>query len=409
MPIDARIPLGVTPPDPNGFVNALAAGRKVATDQRTLDLTERKNELANRLAVSKAQSDAELNTAKANKANAEGVSLNIKAIREGVDAIGANPTRENFLMVADWLDTQKVPTTILRKQIETTPDQALPSLHQGLATTVKEQETLANNTRNTNSQIADRGARLDETVRYHNTLDADRDAGRVETNRHNVVQESKKPGNGLSITGYDEQGRPLIQVGGSSAPFTKPTLGKLEETQVQGMEGLARLDEINRVADPELLTYGSKLKDWGLDLKSKIGFELSPEDQKFRTRYTEMRQATMVNLNKTIKDQTGATITDNEVPRIESTVPTMNDAPDQFPTKLKGAQRLLRNGMIRGQIAREAGMDPLQSGIDLGDTKTLIDKRGEQLTRHLTARSQGMAPADVQALVDKQLKAEFGL
>lgn len=231
----------------------------------------------------------------------------------------------------------------------------------------------------------------------------------AETARHNLVQEGKKPGNGLSITGYDEQGRPLIQVGGSSAPFSKPTVGKLEETQVQGMEGLARLDNIKRVMKPELLTYGSKLKDWGLDFKSKLGMELDPEQQKFRNEYTDMRQLTMVNLNKTIKDQTGATVAVDEVPRIASTVPTMDDAPDQFPRKAKNADRLLRNSMIRAQIAREAGMDPLQSGIDLGDTKTLIDKRGEQLTRQLTARSQGMAPADIQALVDKRLKEEFGL
>ena len=29
MPLDTRIPLGVTPMDPNGFTNALAAGMKM--------------------------------------------------------------------------------------------------------------------------------------------------------------------------------------------------------------------------------------------------------------------------------------------------------------------------------------------------------------------------------------------
>jgi hypothetical protein len=46
MPIDARIPLGVTGPDPNGFTNALAAGMKMRAVQNEADRLARKDELA---------------------------------------------------------------------------------------------------------------------------------------------------------------------------------------------------------------------------------------------------------------------------------------------------------------------------------------------------------------------------
>jgi hypothetical protein len=426
MPIDARIPLGATGVDPNGFINALAAGMKARELQNESDRLARKDELADRktnalrtygasdrgpealktlwatdpdaaAGIEKTAATTALSTARTNTATAQGdkarLELALGKIEAGAQILGGVRDQASY----DWarargtklgMDTSDMPPTYDPAWVE-------QRIQTGLS--AKEQVSTQLQRLNYESQDEDRDARLDIAK-----------GNAAETVRHHGVMESKKPGGGVSITGYDAQGRPLIQVGGAPAPFGKSATTKLEETQIQGIEGLARLDEIRRVAKPELLTYGNKLKDWGLDVKSKAGFELNPEDQKFRNDYTSMRQATMVNLNKTIKDQTGATITENEVPRIMATVPTMDDAPDQFPTKLNGADRLLRNGVIRAQIARDAGMDPLQSGIDLGDTKTLINKRGEQLRRHYGARAPGMSQTDIDAAIEKQVRQEFG-
>jgi hypothetical protein len=435
MPIDARIPLGAAGVDPNGFVNALAAGMKARELQNEADRLARKDELADTkrnalrtygasgrtsedlnalwaadpdaaAGIEKTAATAALNTAKTDTATAQGDKARLEGQLQQVElgsrllaGVHDQPTYDAAMAQARKLnlDLSDAPERFF-------PDWVNQRRQQGLK--AKDQLSLQLQELNVNSQIEDRTARRTETALYHDSLDADRDAGRVETNRHNLVQESKKPGGGFTV--YDpETGKPMVQVGGA-APFGKSATTKLEETQIQGIEGLARLDEIRRLAKPELLTYGNKIKDWGLDVKSKAGFDLSPEDQKFRNDYTGMRQATMVNLNKTIKDQTGATITENEVPRIMATVPTMDDAPDQYPTKLDGAERLLRNSVIRAQLAREQGMDPLQSGIDLGDTKTLMSKREEQLKRHYAGRAPGMTPADVEAAIEKRLMREFG-
>lgn len=183
MPINASIPLQVRGPDPNGFTNALLQGMKMRQYQNEGDAAARKEEdaMAQRnalsaylsgdqsaeslralgaaspegyLAMAQSKREADLNVAKTGKANAEGAKANLGAVREGIDAISGNPTRENITMVADWLDTQKVPTTILRKQLESTPDQALPGLVQGWGMKVKEQEDLLLRTRNVDSQIA---------------------------------------------------------------------------------------------------------------------------------------------------------------------------------------------------------------------------------------------------------------
>lgn len=425
MPIDTRIALGVTGLDPNGFINALAAGQKQRELNNASDRLARKDELADTtrnelsaylsgdrseeakrrlaatspesvLAIEKTAATAGLSAAKTataaaqtKKAELEG---KLKEVELGSMILGTatdEPSYQAGLVQAReaGLDVSQAPARYF-------PDWVAQRRQQGLK--AKDQIQLQLQTLNVESQIGISQGHLDVAQ-----------AGLGERQRHNKVQESKKPGGGLSITGYDDKGRPLIQVGGA-APLGKPAVNKLEEAQIEGIEGLAQLDEINRVAKPKLLTYQAKAKDWGLDILSKLGGELSPEQQTFRNEFTDMRQATMFNLNKTIKAQTGAAITAQEVPRIEATVPSMNDAGDQYMRKLENSQRLLRNGVIRAQIAREQGMDPLNTGIDLGDTKTLMDKREEQLKRHYGARAQGMDPAQVESAIEKQIRQEFG-
>ena len=435
MPIDSRIPLGVTPIDPNGFTNALTAGMKMRELRDAGDRLARKDELADTtrnelsaylsgdrseeakrrlaatspesvLAIEKTAATAGLSAAKTataaaqtKKAELEG---KLKEVELGSMILGTahdEPSYQAALVQAKEaaLDVSQAPAKFF-------PDWVAQRRQQGLK--VKDQIQLQLQTLNVESQIEERGARTDISQGH---LDVS-EAGLGERERHNKVTEAKKPGGGLSITGYDDKGRPLIQVGGA-APFGKAAVTKLEETQVQGIEGLARLDEIRRVAKPELLTYQNQGKNAWLDVKAKLGGEMDPEQAKFRGEFTDMRQATQVNLNKTIKDQTGATITTDEVPRIEATVPNMNDAPDQYMRKLENADRMLRNGMIRAQIAREQGMDPLQSGLGIEGkdaTKKLMDMREEQLKRHYGARAQGMDPAQVEAAIEKQIRQEFG-
>lgn len=425
MPIDTRIALGVTGLDPNGFINALAAGQKQRELNNASDRLARKDELADTtrnelsaylsgdrseeakrrlaatspesvLAIEKTAATAGLSAAKTataaaqtKKAELEG---KLKEVELGSMILGTatdEPSYQAGLVQAReaGLDVSQAPARYF-------PDWVAQRRQQGLK--AKDQIQLQLQTLNVESQIGISQGHLDVAQ-----------AGLGERQRHNKVQESKKPGGGLSITGYDDKGRPLIQVGGA-APLGKPAVNTLEEKQIQGIEALSRLDEIERVSDPKLLTYGNTLKDKALGVKSNLGLELTPDQKAFHNQATDMRQSTMENLSRTIKDLTGAAMQLSEVPRIEATIPTMHDDPDQFPRKLKNATRLIRNSIIRGQIAREQGMDPLNTGIDLGDTKTLMDKREEQLKRHYGARAQGMDPAQVEAAIEKQIRQEFG-
>lgn len=419
-------------PDPDGFTNALAKGMQMRRYQQEGQAAQREEEEAvwqrNALStygssprapedlnalwaaspeaaagIEKTAGAAALNTARTATATAQGKKAELegalKQVELGSMILGTakdEPTYQAALVQAREakLDVSQAPARYF-------PDWVAQKRQQGLK--VKDQISLQLQTLNVESQVEERGARTGISQGH---LDVSQ-AGHGERERHNKVMEAKKPGGGLSITGYDAQGRPLIQVGGA-APLGKPAVNLLEEKQIQGIEALSRLDEIERVSDPKLLTYGNTVKDAALGVKSNLGFELSPDQKAFHNQATDMRQSTMENLSRTIKDLTGAAMQLSEVPRIEATIPTMRDDPDQFPRKLKNATRLIRNSVIRAQIAREQGMDPLNTGIDLGDTKTLMDKREEQLKRHYGARAPGMPPADVDAAIEKQIRQEFG-
>jgi hypothetical protein len=171
MPIDARIPLGVTGVDPNGFINALAAGQKQRELQNASDRLAAKDEAAtakrNALrqfymsdrgpeavrtlgieapdavsGIEKNTREAEFNEARTGKLRRETAKADIGLLREGIASIAANPTRENATTVLDGIEAQGTDVARPRKQLDSTPDEGLPGLIRGWGMSFKQSEDL---------------------------------------------------------------------------------------------------------------------------------------------------------------------------------------------------------------------------------------------------------------------------
>lgn len=82
---------------------------------------------------------------------------------------------------------------------------------------------------------------------------------------------------------------------------------------------------------------------------------MTPEQAQFRDSMTDTRQATLLNLTKTIQDLTGAAMGVQEAERIKATVPNLDDAPDVFARKLTNSIRLTREAIARHKAALGAG------------------------------------------------------
>lgn len=171
MPLDPRIPLGVTPPDPNAFTNALAAGMKVSEVQqagRRLDLAEnrlaRKDDLATAdnkalqnflnsprtpedekayaaaspggyLKTKETLSKADNNTAQAKNYQLDFARKNAAIVAEATGAMLANPTRENLTLILNDAEAKGADVSTPRKQLEKAPDEAIVGYIKGWAGT----------------------------------------------------------------------------------------------------------------------------------------------------------------------------------------------------------------------------------------------------------------------------------
>jgi hypothetical protein len=164
MPIDARIPLGVTGLDPNGFTNALAAGVKMREVQNASDRLAAKEDLATAksnalstygaskrgpedraavwaadpasgIALDKAAAENDKNTreaglagARTEKLTAEAGKAKLLVMRQAASALPDAPTEEEFNTVADWADGQSVDSKLWRTQWANTPPERRPDL-----------------------------------------------------------------------------------------------------------------------------------------------------------------------------------------------------------------------------------------------------------------------------------------
>lgn len=156
-----------------------------------------------------------------------------------------------------------------------------------------------------------------------------------------------KPAWGFSMTTNPD--------GTASFSYGTPAKNELEKKVVNEEDALARLNEIEKTANPQNLTWQNQGRNAFLDVKGKLGGQMTPEQAQFRDSMTDTRQATLLNLTKTIQDLTGAAMGVQEAERIKATVPNLDDAPDVFARKLTNSIRLTREAIARHKAALGAG------------------------------------------------------
>lgn len=216
---------------------------------------------------------------------------------------------------------------------------------------------------------------------------------------------------GLSITLPD--GTVITQ--GASGELGSKAINDLQTKKFDSVDALSRLNEIRNSYDPEFLRLSTR---WGAMVnafKEKAGMELPEQDREQLQRFSEFKRAGLQNVNRTIKEITGAAMSVEEAKRITAELPnpgkglTDGDSPTEFKSKLDAATVAAKRAIMRYNYALSQGMDPLKTGIELSDVDNLIDQRGAELEQVFRARNPGASMEEIQALVDKQLRQEFGV
>lgn len=150
--------------------------------------------------------------------------------------------------------------------------------------------------------------------------------------------------------------------GAAKASLSAKTTGDIEEKLLGGKEQLARLQSISEEFKPEYLETGTRLKASWTGIKAKLGQNVSPQDSKDLTEFKKFQRKAIENINKYIKEITGAQMSEKEADRIRLAQPDpgekwyQGDDPITFKAKLDDSIKSTRAAVARYEYYRAKGL-----------------------------------------------------
>lgn len=202
-----------------------------------------------------------------------------------------------------------------------------------------------------------------------------------------------------------------------------PTKNEIDKKIVNTVEQTSRLGQIEKMIDPEFLTYGGGLKAAGAKFWEKTMGQgsLNPETQQFMEKYSQFHQNAIENLNQYIKEITGAQMSEAEAARLRRGMPDpgddpfSGDSPSQFSAKLRDRIRTLKLASARYSYLRSGKWKggifegPIENApISLDQMQGIMRSRRKELQQ----RAKMQAPNDPNAqsqFVIQNMQQEFGI
>ncbi len=144
--------------------------------------------------------------------------------------------------------------------------------------------------------------------------------------------------------------------------FGKKTTGGIETSIVGTTERIDRLDSIASTFEPRFLEFSTRFAALKTAFSEKIGFKPSAEDKKLLEDYTRFKRRSMNELNLTIKELSGAAVTETETPRLVAAMPNPGqglfdgESPTEFKTKLDDTTQIAKAAHNRLIDLRSRGL-----------------------------------------------------
>lgn len=191
--------------------------------------------------------------------------------------------------------------------------------------------------------------------------------------------------------------------------LTKPTVNKLQESIVGAQDRLDRLNATLATYKPEFLQARGLLKAKTGELTEFLGGELDPEAKKFLSEYSEFKASAANDFNQTLRELSGAAVTDGEAKRALAAAPSPDDkSPTQFEAKAKATTKTIRRAILRANYALKNGIgtksvDELSKIIPLEAVDAIYDARVNEIYEELGGTDQ------VRDEAYRRANQEFGL
>lgn len=158
----------------------------------------------------------------------------------------------------------------------------------------------------------------------------------------------------------------VTAAGGDVIQPGAPARNELEKDIIASTNGLARLDSISARFKPEYLELPNQLVMKGVDFANKLGIPVSDEHKTRLIEFTKFRQDAFDNMNRYIKEITGAQMSEQEADRLRKAMPDPeNDSAPVFKAKMDHAQEILRAAGERYKKLRTEGLSVNQSQFEV--------------------------------------------
>jgi len=201
----------------------------------------------------------------------------------------------------------------------------------------------------------------------------------------------------------------------------------IDEKIVSGLDQVSRLEAMNQTFQDKYQTIGTRLKMTGTGWLAKIDpSKVSPQDAKDLTDFAKDRRRGIENLNLTIKDITGAAMSNPEAARIMQQVPNPGtgifdgDDPVTYRAKMQDALNQTRLAIIRRAWLKKnnpqlleqlAGrkMEGIENAMPLDRMRDMMNERKNQIYQQLKQRTPNATREQLLPFVGQQLNQEFGI
>ena len=201
---------------------------------------------------------------------------------------------------------------------------------------------------------------------------------------------------------------------GSGQPLTRSTISKQQDQIVTIDDALYRLNRIEETIDSSAFQYPTQASDWFARQGSKLGLtQLSPEEARGMSDRAVFRRTVFDNINRTIKDITGAAMTQAEAERIIPTQPNLDMTEPEFRSVLEDARSALEDGrdrrlylLRRGAITEDADITK-GAPLSIEAFRSKRNRRGDQIAASIKEDNPKISTEALRDAVLDQLDSEL--
>lgn len=221
-----------------------------------------------------------------------------------------------------------------------------------------------------------------------------------------LIQKKIAPPTGMELT-VGPDGQTTFRTGVKGGNLTRGTQTAIEKELNDTGKGLHRLFQIENSFDPEYLTYGTQWGSKWSAFKDKAGLGLTQDERANLNKYTEFTTNTLSNLNRYIKEITGAQMSEKEADRLMKAMPNLGDSPIQFKTKMDTVTGQLRSASARLHFVKKHGLSI--EDVPVENMPKIMNRRSNEIGAALEKQYPGLEVNEIKERIRTQIAQEFGL